>query len=126
MALTITNYTGDGVNDPVLATTVGLPDSLPDNVTVTGTVDQQGQPTVTVTGSPLAGPAPPPAGSSNTCWIIQVNTTTGAASVKQAGAVFPSPDPGNVQIFAQTLTPTTGGVAADPALVPTDATPDSN
>jgi hypothetical protein len=116
--LTISNWTGDGP-EPIIATAIELPDSGT-SVIITGTVTAQGGgPAVPVTGSPLAAPAPP--GSGSVFWIIQVNTTTGAATVKQSTVSMPAPDPGNVMVFQQTLVP----ASTDEALVATDVTPDT-
>jgi len=116
--LTISNWTGDGP-EPIITTAIELPDSGT-SVIITGAVTPQGGGVpVAVTGSPLAAPAPP--GSGSVFWVIQVNTTTGAASVKQSTSSMPTADAGNVVVFQQTLVPT----STDEALVATDVTPDT-
>lgn len=118
MPVTISNYTGDGVNDPIIATAIGLPDSGT-SVSILGTVTPTGAAAITITGSPLTAPTPP--GSGSIYWIIQVNTTTGVATVKQSTSAVPVADAGNLVVFTQTLVPG----ASDPALVATSVTPDT-
>lgn len=118
MPLTISNWTGDGP-EPIISTMIELPDSG-QSVIIAGTVTPQGGgPAVNVTGSPLTAPAPP--GSGSIFWVIQVNTTTGAASIKQSTVSMPVADSGNVVVFQQTLVP----ASTDEALVATDVTPDT-
>jgi hypothetical protein len=118
MPLTISNWTGDGVKDPIIATSIQLPDSGT-SVIIDGAVTPTGGPAVTVTGSPLTAPAAP--GSGSVYWIIQVNTSTGAATVKQSTVAMPAADSGNQIVFAQTLIPATTDEAANA----TDVTPDT-
>jgi hypothetical protein len=118
MPLTISNWTGDGVKDPVIATSIQLPDSGT-SVIIAGSVTPTGGQPVTVTGSPVTAPAPP--GSGSVYWIIQVNTATGAATVKQSAVAMSAADSGNQIVFAQTLVPGTTDEAANA----TDVTPDT-
>jgi hypothetical protein len=54
-------------------------------------------------------------------WLVQVNWTTGTATVKSSTAGMPTPDAGNLLVFQQTLSPT-----ANPALdLNVAATPDT-
>lgn len=119
MPLTITNFTGDGVGSDAIHCSIEVPDSGTSYV-VTGTVTPKGGSAVSMTGSPLTAPSPP--GSGSIYWIIQVNTTTGALSIKQNGVgPAPTPDAGNDTIFTQTLPTGT----TDPMLVTSDLTPDT-
>lgn len=118
MPLTIGNLTGDGLTSDLIACSIEIPDSGTSYL-VTGSVTPKGGTAQAMTGSPITAPTPP--GSGNIYWIIQVNTSTGALSIKQnTTGPAPSPDAGNDTIFTQTLA---SGVT-DPALVATDVTPD--
>ncbi len=119
MPLTITNFTGDGIKDDQIAGAIEVPDSGT-SYSVTGTVTPAGGSAVAMTGSPLTAPSPP--GSGNIYWIIQVNTTTGALSIKQnTSGPAPTPDAGNDVIFTQTLPAGLTDPADDPNA---DVTPD--
>ena len=72
---------------------------------------------VAFTGSPLVSPAAPASGF--VYWIIEVNMGTAALTLLQSTVSMPVADPSCQIIFSQTLAP--GQV--DPALVPTDITP---
>lgn len=116
--MTVSNATGDGVNSVKIVASVELPDSGT-SVTVGGTVLDPAVGTVqAITGSPVTIPAAP--GSGSVYYVIQVVTSTGAATVKQSTSAMPAPDPGNVVIFQQTLATT----STDPALTPA-VTPDT-
>ncbi len=118
MPLTITNQSGDGATVTLLDVTLQLPDSG-SAVGIIGRVQPVGAPAVVVTGSPLAIPAAPAAGS--VFYNIQVDSVTGAASVQQSPAVDPAPiSPTALVVFRQTL----GTTSTDPALTP-EATPDT-
>ncbi len=119
MSMTIANLTGDGIASDKIACAIELPDSGTSYL-VAGTVQPVGGTQVTITGSPVTAPTPPGSGYIN--WIIQVNVTTGALSIKQAANVpAPAPDAGNDVIFTQTL----NAGAVDPALGVSDSTPDT-
>jgi len=118
MPLTISNSTGDGVLTPMLQASLELPDGGT-AVTVGGQIQAPGGTLYSLSGSPVTIPAPP--GSGSVLYIIQANATTGVLSVKQDPAVMPAPDAGNLVVFSQTLTSTTG----DPALDSATSTPDN-
>lgn len=117
MPITISNSTGDGVTSTLIQSSIELPDSGT-NVLLAGTVQAPGGTAMVITGSPLTMPVAP--GSGSTYWIIQVNTNTGAASIKQSTSGMPLADPNNMIISSQTLVPGN----TDPALVQ-DASPDT-
>lgn len=118
MALTISNYTGDGVTAPKLDTFVQLPDSGT-NVLISGSVTPIGGPQVPITGSPLTMPTAPASGL--TYWNIQADTGTGTATVQQSTTADPTLiSATSVLVMSQTLTPT----STDPA-TSGDATPDT-
>jgi hypothetical protein len=119
MPLSITNTTGDGVNDIFVQTTLELPDSGT-SVTISGTVKKPGLSAQSVTGSPLTMPSAP--GSGSIFWNVQVDLTSGAATVQQSTSADPPPINGNnFVVFRQTLVPGN----TDPATVATDQTPDT-
>lgn len=114
--MTVSNATGDGINDVRIVASIELPDSGT-SVTVGGTVLDPAVGTVqAITGSPVTIPAAP--GSGSIYYVIQVATATGAATVKQSTTAMPTSDAGNVVIFQQTL----GTTNTDPALA-ASATP---
>jgi len=118
MPLTITNQSGDGVTANLLDVTLQLPDSGT-AVGIIGRVQAVGAPAAVITGSPLAIPATPAAGS--VFYNIQVDSVSGAATVQQSPAADPAPiSPTALVVFRQTLVPT----SIDPALTP-EATPDT-
>jgi hypothetical protein len=110
MPLTLSPAAGDGVLSAAWRANVQLPDS--------GT-------TITINGSyqpPLLGANPPalqppvnfsgtatspgvPGGGSN-FWICQLNTSTGALTVKNSTSAFPLPDASNVVVFQQSIAST--------------------
>jgi hypothetical protein len=120
MPQTITNNTGDGVIADQIASNIQMPDTG-SSVLVGGQVHKVGNPAVAITGSPLTFPAAPGSGIINV--IVQVNWTTGAASIKQntTPGVFPTVDAGNIQIFQTVLQTTTSNLA----LCASNVTPDS-
>jgi len=118
MPLTITNITGDGVFDDLFAVTLTLPDTGT-AVSIDGQVRPLGGAFVAVTGSPLAIPAAPAAGS--VFYNVQVDTVTGAATVQQSTTADPAPISGTARVvFRQTLVP----ASTDPALT-LSSTPDT-
>ncbi|HLG72145.1 MAG TPA: hypothetical protein VFE42_20695 [Chloroflexota bacterium] len=119
MPITVSSTTGDGQKVTLIDTDVTLPDSGT-SVSVVGSVQTPGQSAVAITGSPVASPGVP--GSGTNYWIIQVNTATGAASVKSSTSAMPTADPGNVVVFQQQIA---AGASSDPVLDGGDATPDS-
>jgi len=118
MPLTITNQSGDGATATLLDVTLQLPDSGT-AVQIIGRVQTVGTTGAVITGSPLAIPAAPAAGS--VFYNIQVDSVTGVATVQQSPAADPPPiSPTALVVFRQTLVPT----SIDPALTP-EATPDT-
>lgn len=118
MPLTVLNTTGDGVSATWIDAQIQLPDSGT-SVKVTGNVCLPGGTPVNVTGSPVTIPAAP--GSGSIFYNIQVDGTTGAATVQQSTSADPAPINGNsVVIFRQTLVPS----STDPATTG-ETTPDS-
>jgi hypothetical protein len=90
---------------------------------ISGYVQKVGNPIVTVSGSPLALPGAPSSGS--VYYIVQIDytsgtATSGQASVKASNSGYPSPDAGNIQVLAQTLTSTNQNPGSDMTL----STPD--
>lgn len=114
MPLTISNSTGDGVNDILIRASVEFPDSGT-TVNVDGQVQPIGGSLVTITGN-VTIPAAPISGS--IFYIIEANLTTGALTVVQNVSGVPSADPNNVTLTTQTLTPTTTDPALDPVITP--------
>lgn len=99
-ARTLQCTTGDPdmIKDVFCACAIGLPGTTsPTTVTLDGNVGPIGGPLVAISGSPLTGPSIP--GSGSTYWIIEVNTSTGAAQVKTSSSATPTPDAGNIVIF---------------------------
>ncbi len=118
MPLTVTNQSGDGATATLLDVTLQLPDTGT-VVAISGRVQVVGSAVAGITGSPLAIPAAPAAGS--VFYNIQVDSVTGVASVQQSAAADPLPiSPTALVVFRQTLVPT----STDPALTP-EATPDT-
>lgn len=117
MPLTILNAPADNLWQCALQ----LPDSGT-TVTVSGCVNPggiDGQTDTTMTPATLTAPTPP--GSGSIYWLIEVNTTTGVVDILQSTTGFPANSVGCVTIFQQTL----ASGQSDPALVPTDVTPNS-
>jgi hypothetical protein len=121
MPVTFSNLTGDGVTVAQVKTSVELPDSGT-SVSICGTVTPVAGSPIAVTGSPLTMPAIP--GSGTTYWNIQVDVTTGAATVQQSGTADPAPINGNnVVVFRQQLVAGAGAPDLDPG--GQDTTPDT-
>lgn len=108
MARTISNGTGDGVTADLINVSIQLPDSG-NSVAIGGRVQKVGQTIQTITGSPITFPAAPGAGIINV--VIQVDYTTGIASIKQntSAGTMPTVDANNLQVF-QTVLQTTDSV----------------
>jgi len=118
MPLTVTNQSGDGATATLLDVTLQMPD-MGTVVGIIGRVQTVGNPAVTVTGSPLAIPVAPAAGS--VFYNVQVDSTSGAATVQQSTTADPAPiSPTALVVFRQTL----GTTSTDPAITP-DSTPDT-
>ena len=117
MPLTVSNTTGDGVTSTLIDLDIELPDA-PGTLLIAGSVTPVGQAAVAVTGGPLAIPAAPASGS--VFYNVQVNTSTGVASVQQSTTADPAVQANSIVAFRQTLAPT----STDPALVP-ESTPDT-
>ena len=112
MSKTTTNSTGDGITTDLLTTNVQLPDTGT-TVLVSGLVQHVGFSQVVITGTSVTFPTTPVSGVVNV--IIQVNYTTGAATVKSntTAGTPPTPDAGNVQIFSTILNTTDSNLALD-------------
>lgn len=120
MPRTISDNTGDGVSSNLVIFSAQLPDSG-GSVVIGGQIQAIGQSVVQITGSPLTFPSAPGSGVINV--IIQVNTTTGAASIKQntTAGTMPVVDAGNIQIFQTVMQVSDTSLALDADNV----TPDS-
>ncbi len=118
MGATFSNQTGDGLTSVLITTNISLPDAG-SSVGIAGTVSTPGNAPVTITGSPVTVPSPP--GSGSIYFIIQINTSTGAATVKQSTSATPAPDAGNTTVFADILLPSNTDLALDPS----ESTPDT-
>jgi len=118
MPKTSCSFSGDGVAAPMVQVSVALPDTG-SSISIDGQVTAVGGTPVAITGSPLTSPTPP--GSGNIYWMIQVNSATGAATIKQSTSAMPTADAGNIQVFSDTMTPTDTNLAQDTAT----ATPDT-
>lgn len=110
MPKTMGASSGDGVIDPFVSAELTLPDAG-SSIVIEGSIKPIGAAEIAITGSPLTAPSPP--GSGLIYWIIQVNTSTGAASIKQSTSSYPAPDASNVSMFNETLAPTDTNLAAD-------------
>jgi hypothetical protein len=107
MPITMSPVAGDGVGAPAIRANFQLPDT---GTTVTvqgiyvppsiGRIPQGTNIPVTFSGS-VTSPGVP--GSGSNYWITELNTTTGALAVKTSTSSTPSPDPGNVTLFSQTI-----------------------
>ena len=118
MPLTITNQTGDGATVDFEDYSIQLPDAGT-AVQITGRIQKVGGASLTVTGSPLTIPAAP--GSGSIFYNIQVDTTTGAATVQQSTSADPAAINANSRVvFRQVL----GTTSTDPATTP-ESTPDT-
>ena len=84
MGMTITNQS-EGVSDRINVVIV-LPDSG-SSIVVSGNVKSPALPLVNITGSPLTAPGIP--GSGSVFWNIQVDPTSGAATVQQSTVADP-------------------------------------
>lgn len=116
MPLTIINQSGDGSTATLLDVQLQLPDSGT-SVPVVGRVKTVAGAAQTVTGSPLAIPAAPASGS--IFYNVQVDTTTGAATVQQSTTADPAPiNANNVVVFRQTLISTSTDPATTAASTP--------
>lgn len=119
MGMTITDITGDGIGATAIRFSLSLPDSGT-SALIDGEVQTVGASVQAITGSPLSIPAAPASGT--IFWNVQVDTTSGAATVQQSTSVDPAPiNPNNIVIFRQSLIPGN----TDPATVATDTTPDT-
>jgi hypothetical protein len=119
MSKTISVTSGDGVTSTLIQLSIQLPDAGT-SVVLGGIIFAPGAgPAVTINGSPLTIPATPAAGS--IYYIIQVNLTTGTATVKQSTSVVPTADANNQTIFTDSITTTD----VDPALNVQASTPDT-
>jgi len=116
--ITTTNVTGDGFTTPMLRVSVELPDSG-SVLGIQGTVQLAGQPTVNVSGSPLA--IPPVPGSGSTFWNVQVDANTGVATIQTSSIADPAPiTPTSLIVFRQRLDV---GATTVNDLIATDSTP---
>ena len=110
MPKTIQDTTGDGITVPFVNFALTLPDAG-GSITLEGQVSPAEMPAIAITGSPLTGPAVPGAGS--TWWIIQVNYTTGAATIKTSASATPTADANNVAIFSDVVASTDATIAVN-------------
>lgn len=107
MPITMSPLAGDGVGAPAIRANIQLPDSgttvnvqgiyAPPSI---GRIPQGTNTPITFSGS-VTSPGVP--GSGTNYWITEVNTTTGVLAVKTSTGATPSPDPGNVILFSQTI-----------------------
>lgn len=111
MPLTLSAAAGDGVLTPALRVNMQLPDTGTSIAvqgsyqgTLVGSNPQGVQPVINFNGSPVSSPGVPGGGSN--FWICQVNTTTGALTVKTSTSAYPLPDAGNIVVFEQTIAST--------------------
>ena len=111
------------VMQPLVQLKVSLPDAYPGNVTFAGKISpvagNQLQPSMLMTGSPIALPAVP--GSGTTWWALQVNLTTGAVTLLTSSTGAPTAAAGNLilmqhQVKASDTVPWSAGVAAATSL----------
>lgn len=111
-----TSYiTGDGINGDLLQVQLEFPDAG-SVVQVSGTVQPVGGAVQAITPATVTAPAAPGAGT--LVWIIQVNKTTGVASVKSQATTAPAVDAGNEVVCTQTLTTTSADLAITPETTP--------
>lgn len=119
MPLTISYLEGNGQADDRLAIQVQLPDGNGGNANVGGAVQAVGQSVQTVSAT-LALPAAP--GSGSIFFNIQVDVTSGAATLQQSTSAPPAAINGNNRIvYSQTLTPATTDPALDAGVTPDPA-----
>lgn len=118
MAGTLSNFTGDGVNNPLIQLNIALPDTNGGTITVVGVVQATGGSKVNVNGTVTAPAAP---GSGSIYFLVEANTTTGALTLLQSTSSMPAVDPGNVLVFSDILTTATTDLAQDP----NEVTPDT-
>jgi hypothetical protein len=120
----VVESSGDGISTDLIRITISLPNRAGSQDTmIQGYVQKVGNALVTVSGSPIALPAAPASGS--VYYIVQIDwtsgtATSGQASVKVSNSGYPSPDAGNIQVFAQTLTAANPNPGSDMTL----STPD--
>ena len=119
MPLTRTEASGDGLTTPYVNYAIALPDTNGGAVQITGQVQQPGQAAQSITGSPLTAPTAP--GSGSLYWNVNVDYTTGAASVQQSTSADPPPTATGLILYRETLNATT--IATDLDL--TQSTPDT-
>ncbi len=120
MPLSISNLTGDGVTDDHIAVAVSLPDINAGNLLLSGSVQAKGAAPQNVTGSPIALPAAPAAGS--IFLNVQVDVTTGAATLQQSAVAAPAPiNPNNRIVYGMTLLPSNTSPALDAGTTPDPA-----
>jgi hypothetical protein len=117
--MTVSNFTGDGVIDDLIDTNIGFPDSGT-SITIVGRVQKVGFAVQPITGSPVSSPGVP--GSGTNFWIIQVDYTSGAASVKTSTSGTPTADPNNIVVLSDSI-PSTD--SPDPMLDGGFTTPDT-
>lgn len=117
MPLTINYIEGDGVTDDSLNIGVQLPDTNGGNLTVLGRVAATGQAAMNVPTTTLAAPAAPASGS--LYFNVQVDVTTGVATMQQStSAPPPAISANNRIVYSQVLTATTLDPALDAGTTP--------
>jgi hypothetical protein len=115
---TIGINTGDGYTVPQVIAMIGLPGPGSTTVVFEGNVKYPGIALQAISGSPLAGPVVPGAGS--TFWIIQLADATGVATIKTSAGSVPLADAGNVVVYSDVLASTDGSISTST----TSITPD--
>ena len=119
MPETLADYTGDGITTDLIQVAVSLPDAGT-TYTVAGYVKKVGNAGVNVASTTLTSAGVP--GSGTNYEIVQVDYTSGIATIKTSTSSLPTPDANNIVVFSQTI-PT--GASADPVLDGATVTPDN-
>jgi hypothetical protein len=119
--LTVSYSEGNGAADNRLAISVSLPDGNGGNAVVAGMVQAAGASAETVGPTTLALPTAPVSGS--IYFNIQVDVTSGAATLQQSTSAPPAPINGNnVIVYNQVLTSSTTDPAEDDGSTPDSTT----
>lgn len=106
MPRTLSLSTGDGIKTPKVVAQIELPDSG-QSIVISGTVQAPGQAIQSLdASSPLTAPSIP--GSGSIFWQIQVDWTTGTASIIQSTTAYPpvqNKGPANPMLLVGQLLP---------------------
>lgn len=109
-ARTVSISSGDGVAASLLVASFGLPGTTnPTMLTLDGNFRVVGGTLQAINGTPLTAPSIP--GSGSTYWCVQVNTSSGVATIKTSSSSYPTADAGNVVVAQQQLQSTDTSVA---------------